>query len=359
MRYTYFQQDETHLSIPLLKPAFFLSCQPRFSSFPFLHFCCNHYLSTIENKCGHSTFMKQFFKHHPMAAVLAGAFFISFSSVWVKLSDVTPASSAFYRVFFGFLFLLCASLYLRQFVLPSLKRTFWITICSFIFAMDLILWHGSIQFIGPGLATILGNFQVFLMALTGIIFLGEPFRTRLFVAIPLAVSGLFLIVGLHWQELGETYKAGIYLGLGTALCYTIFLLLLRKLQTVPGKGGFINTLLFISFGCSIFLGTEMIVTKQSFSIPDLPSLSYLLFLGLFSQTIGWLLIANALPKIPVSFTGMFLLLQPSLAFLWDVLLFARPTSLLNWTGVVITLSAIYLGVSSKKKKTQKACPKPS
>ena len=35
--------------------------------------------------------------------------------------------------------------------------------------------------------------------------------------------------------------------------------------------------------------------------------------------------------------------QPSLAFVWDVLLFQRPTSLMNWVGVSIVLFAIYLG----------------
>jgi drug/metabolite transporter (DMT)-like permease len=42
-------------------------------------------------------------------------------------------------------------------------------------------------------------------------------------------------------------------------------------------------------------------------------------------------------------SGFILLLQPALAFVWDVLLFQRPTSLVNWAGVFIVLVAIYLG----------------
>jgi drug/metabolite transporter (DMT)-like permease len=66
-------------------------------------------------------------------------------------------------------------------------------------------------------------------------------------------------------------------------------------------------------------------------------------LGLFSQTIGWMLIANALPAILASVSGFILLLQPALAFVWDVLIFQRPTSLTNWAGVFIVLFAIYFG----------------
>ncbi|MDP3480399.1 MAG: EamA family transporter, partial [Desulfoprunum sp.] len=93
----------------------------------------------------------------------------------------------------------------------------------------------------------------------------------------------------------------------------------------------------------------MIHTGDSFAIPDLKSLLALVSLGLYSQTIGWLLIANAMPKIRASFTGLILLLQPALAFVWDVLFFARPTNLVNWTGIILTLTAIYLGLTASNK----------
>ena len=68
-------------------------------------------------------------------------------------------------------------------------------------------------------------------------------------------------------------------------------------------------------------------------------------LGLLSQAIGWILITNALPHVRASLVGLSLLLQPSLSFVWDVLFFRRETSVVNWLGVIIVLSAIYLGMS--------------
>ena len=76
----------------------------------------------------------------------------------------------------------------------------------------------------------------------------------------------------------------------------------------------------------------------------------LLALGGFSQVAGWLLITNALPKMRASLSGLILLLQPALAFVWDVLLFQRPTTALNWTGVGLALAAIYLGLTAGSKK---------
>lgn len=288
--------------------------------------------------------MLQKLSNHPIAAVLAGAVLISFSAVWVKLSELPPTTSAFYRVFFGAVFLLLASLRSNDFPKLSKKRFNLLALCAFLFALDLIFWHGAIVFIGPGLATMLGNFQVFLMAGVAVFFFKEPLRLRLMISLPLSAGGLYLIVGPDWNQLGDQYKLGILLGLATAVCYTGFLLSLRKIQAETSMS-FYNSLLLLSAFCAFFLGLYMLATGKSFSFPTLQSLVTMLILGLFSQTIGWLMITNAMPKINPALTGLVLLLQPSLSFIWDVLFFNRPTTLINWFGVIITIGAIYLGIA--------------
>jgi drug/metabolite transporter (DMT)-like permease len=287
----------------------------------------------------------------PIFQVLCGAFLISFSGIFVKLADVSPTSSGFYRVFFGSAFLLCATIWYKDYKKLTPAELLLIIFCGFVFALDLFFWHESIMYIGPGLATLLGNFQVFLLAATGIFFFGEKGRPRFFAAIPLAITGLLLIVGLNWNNLENDYKIGIYFGLLTAVCYTAFLLSLRKIQSNERHSQF-SSLMIVSISCAIFLGIKMLHTGDSFVIPNSKSLLALLGLGLFSQTIGWVLIANAMPKIRASFTGLILLLQPSLAFIWDVLFFSRPTNTLNWIGVFLTLTAIYMGLTGKAKQTQ-------
>jgi drug/metabolite transporter (DMT)-like permease len=287
--------------------------------------------------------------HMPIFRVLCGAFLISFSGIFVKLADVPPTASAFYRVLFGSIFLLSATVWFKDFKKLTSAELLLITFCGFVFALDLFFWHESIMFIGPGLATLLGNFQVFLLAATGIFFFGEKSRPRFFAAIPLAIIGLLLIVGVNWSTLDNDYKTGIYFGLLTAVCYTVFLLSLRKIQSDESHSIF-SSLMIVSISCAFFLGIKMLHAGDSFTIPNSKSLLALLGLGLFSQTIGWVLIANAMPKIRASFTGLILLLQPALAFIWDVLIFNRPTDILNWTGVVLTLAAIYMGLTGKAKR---------
>jgi drug/metabolite transporter (DMT)-like permease len=284
----------------------------------------------------------------PLVRTLGGAFAISFSAVWVKLATVAPTVSAFYRVLFGCLFLLAAC-GVRRDLRPIGGRQLALTVlCGLFFALDLFSWHASIQYVGPGLATMLANFQVFVLTAFGLLFLGEKIHLRFLLALPGALVGLCLIIGVHWQQLSPEYRLGIGFGLMTAVCYSGFLLILRKLQAEAREFSFFFNLMLISAASAFFLGLSMVANGESFAIPDLRSWFALLSLGLFSQTIGWVLIANALPRIRTSLAGLVLLVQPAFSFVWDVTLFDRPTTMLNWTGAIITLIAIYLGVQNNR-----------
>lgn len=287
-------------------------------------------------------------KQRAVTTLFAGALIISFSGVWVKLAHVSPTSSAFYRLFFGFLFLLPAAFIRGEVKSKSLNIYLINMLCALFFALDLYCWHRSIHYIGPGLATMLGNFQVFGLALVGIIFFREKIRIIFILSLPLAMLGLYLIIGVNRDTLGEEYRAGIYYGFATAACYIGFLLTLRQLQSRQKENSQFFNMMLVSFIGAVFLGCTILTTGISFTIPDMQSLLSLTALGFFSQFVGWVMIANAMPHIRASHTGLILLLQPAFAFVWDVLFFARPTALINWVGVLLALSAIYMGMVKKR-----------
>ena len=294
------------------------------------------------------------FKDHSLGAILLGALFISFSSVWVVWAGLVPTVSAFYRVFFGAAILLFSCLLAKDFSLPHRRSLPLLIICSLSFAGDLVCWHASIGYIGPGLSTIIGNFQVFILTFISIVFYKERATVQFLISVPLAVFGLFLIVGFNWHLLPESYLFGLFLALMTALLYSVFILSLRHLQAAWPEVSPLNNLMAVSVGSSILLFPAVYFSADSFAIPSLSSLGSLLGLALFSQTIGWLLITSNLPKVLPSIAGLLLLLQPALAFVWDYLLFDRPTTLLNWSGVALVLAAIYLGMSSPRANMQTA-----
>jgi len=60
-------------------------------------------------------------------------------------------------------------------------------------------------------------------------------------------------------------------------------------------------------------------------------------------------ISAGIAKIDASRAGLLLILQPTLAFVWDILFFARPTGLMEMLGALVTLFSIYLGTIRSKR----------
>jgi drug/metabolite transporter (DMT)-like permease len=261
---------------------------------------------------------------------------------------VAPVTSAFYRVFFGGVFLICACLMQNEFRFQAVHNTFLAIVCGLLFSLDLFFWHLCIQYVGPGLATILGNFQVFVLAAVGFFVFKEKLTMAFLLAVPLAVAGLFLVIGIDTEVVTEKYLYGLLFGLMTALFYSAFLLLLRKVQTRADDALFYY-LMVISFASAGFLAVKMLLTGDSFVIPDIKSFMSLIILGVFIQAIAWVVISSAISRIRASLTGLILLLQPALSFIWDVLIFKRPTGPAGWIGVIIVLGAIYMGMTGRQK----------
>ena len=282
--------------------------------------------------------------------LIIGATLISFSPVFVKLADVGPTIAGFYRNFFGGIFLLVIVLVKRDSIWMGRKPFLWALIAGVAFAADLICWHRSIHYIGPGLSTILGNFQVFFLAAFGIIVLREKFDWRFAISTVAAIAGLMMIVGVDWSTLEPGYRLGVLLGLATAITYAIYVLILKKAQSEKIRLSASANLAVISIISASILAVVGAVEGASFNVPDKKSLASLIAYGVVCQGIGWIVISRALVHVRASRAGLILLLQPTLSFTWDILFFGRPTSALDAIGATLALSAIYLGGTRRNNK---------
>ncbi len=289
--------------------------------------------------------------HNPGRAgllpLLGGALLISFSSIMVKVAQVGPTAAGFYRVLFGGGALLAVLLVRRKKLIYGRRHLLGTLLAGFFFFLDLAFWHRSINYVGPGLATILANFQVFFMSGAAILFFGEKPTPRLILAVVLSVVGLLMIVGPDWNLLGPDYRQGVWLGIVTALCYTAYILSLRQIGGMDPQPPPTATMALVSLACALFMIPEVLRQGESWVIPDPESWAALLGLGLGCHALGWGLITAGLPKISPSKTALILLLQPTCAFIWDLLFFARPTGPVEGLGAALTLGAIYMGLAGR------------
>lgn len=289
-------------------------------------------------------------KDSALIKVLAGAVFISFSSVMAKLTQTEPIAAAFYRVVFAGIALTGLALLQKDPVLPGKKGICLAALAGFFWALDLAVWHWSILFIGPGLATLLLNFQVFIMAGFGFFLFKEKLDGKFLTAVFLALAGLYLIVGQNWGQLTTDYRKGVFLALLAALSYSFYLISLRRLVGAAQRLSPLSAMALVSLFCAVFLGLGSLSTGETFVIPRAIDWLWLLIYGLICHSLGWWLISNGLPHIKASLTGLVLLMQPALAFVWDVTFFARPFTSGEASGAALALLSIYLGINFGKKK---------
>jgi drug/metabolite transporter (DMT)-like permease len=277
---------------------------------------------------------------------LAGSVCISFSPVFIKLADVGPDPAGFYRMLFAGLSLLVLLRLQQGSLNVGRKATLLLAVAGALLAFDFMCWHRSIHLVGPGLATLLGNFQVFFTALFAWFFLKQKITPLFILAVLIALVGLLLITGIDWNGLGAGTKLGLLLGLATAIFYSGYILLLKGAMNANGVSG-VAAMLLISIVSTLLLSLITLINGASFVIPDVPSLLALLGAGVVSTTLGWSLITSAIKYLPATTTGLLLLLQPTLACVWDLLLFDRPTDGVEVLGIALILVAIYIGTYKK------------
>ncbi len=286
-------------------------------------------------------------------AVVAGSFCTSFSALFVQGAAMDPSMVAFYRTLAGSAALFAVAFLRRERLIPPRGMLLLLPLAGGLFSGDLLNWHESIVRLGPGLATILANFQVFFLALHGTFFLGETLSWRHKAAMPLALSGLWLLLGISPANLPAHIAAGVGFALISALFYTGFILSLRKSQTDAARLAPVPNMAWISLFSSLIAGIFCLAGGISFAISDLKTGAALAGLGILCQSFGWLLFSVGLPHLPPSRAGLIMLTQPALAFVWDIIFCGRVTGLTGYAGACVTIAAIGLGLAAPHRSTQK------
>jgi hypothetical protein len=173
-------------------------------------------------------------------------------------------------------------------------RTRWTAaLAGAFFACDLVLWHHTIDAVGAGLATVLGNLQVLVVAVVAWWLLGERPHAGLVAPCPVLLLGRHARVrrpgrrdvrprppprrAARPRDLGGVRRLPARAALR-----------LRDLRRLAGP------LLWASASaaaCAALLGALL----GELALPDARSLAWLAVLAVTAQVCGWLLITSSLP----------------------------------------------------------------
>lgn len=301
----------------------------------------------------------------PALPALVGAVAIAFSAILYRLADVSPSTGAFYRCAYAVPPLLLLAWWEDRRAASgaagsarsgrrSLRVRAWAWLAGAFLAVDLIIWHRAIEYVGAGLATVLGNTQVLLVGLVAWILYRERPSVPVLAAIPVAMGGVVLISGvLEEGAYGDDPALGVLFGLLTGVAYTGFLVALRHGASRDRVAGPLFDATLASALLTIPLGLAL--GELDFAPPP-SAVGWLLVLALSSQVVGWLLITVSLPRLPAVVTSVLLTLQPVMAVAFAAVLLGEDPSWLQLLGVAAILGGLLLATAGRSAKEAEPPP---
>ena len=270
-----------------------------------------------------------------LAAILSSTL-LAFGPWMVRLADVGPVASGFWRLALAAPLLLLVGRVAGQ-PLPRLPIALWVTLAlgGLFFAADLAAWNSGIIRTRLANATLFGNITGFIFAIYGFLMLRAwPGRNQL-AALLLAAAGVGLLLGRSYQ-LSPEHLVGDLLCLLAGLLYTFYLIALDRTRdlvkplpalTIPTIVGIVPLLLFA------MAAGETIWPRDW---------TPLLLLALSSQVVGQGLIVYAVAHLPPVVIGITLLCQPVIASAIGWLAYDERLGTADWIGAVMLGVALVL-----------------
>jgi drug/metabolite transporter (DMT)-like permease len=285
-----------------------------------------------------------------VAALLVGATGIGFAPILVRLSEVGPSATAFYRLFFSLPMLW---LWMRLetgaptagssrpgdaagSVSRKATEPRFFVVAGLCFAGDLVIWHWSLRFTTVANSTLLTNCAPFFVMLGAWLLFRERITPHLLLGLALAFAGGAMLVG-HSLTLAAGQAFGDGLAVLTAVFYAGYLLTVKHLRRTATT----STIMWSSglVSCSAFLLVTLLSEKRLLAVSSKGWLA-LIALALVSHVGGQGLIAFALAHLPASFSAVGLLWQPVVAATLAWLTLGESMSGLQITGGGVVLAGI-------------------
>jgi drug/metabolite transporter (DMT)-like permease len=278
-------------------------------------------------------------------ALLTGGIAIGFAGIFMRLSDVNPLASAFWRMALAAPFLWAWAFAIRKQDAATNKRTDYtaaLVLAGIYFAGDMALWHLSLHYTTVSNATLLSNFAPIFIALWMWLAYKVRFARIFVVGMLIALVGAVMLVAPSAS--GHPHATGIKLlgdalGLSSAVFYAAYQLV------VKGARDQYSTARLMAWSTTV---TGLALLPFAVSAPGefwpQQALAWLplLALALIAQIGGQTVIAYASAHLPANLSSVSLLIQPLTATIAAWAIFSEAVGPMQMVGGALLLWGIYL-----------------
>ncbi|MFZ4688145.1 MAG: DMT family transporter [Polymorphobacter sp.] len=273
-------------------------------------------------------------------AMLLASVMLAFGPVLVRMADVAPVASAWWRMALAAAPLVLMARFAGQRPAPGVlnPHVLWLAALGGVFfAVDLAFWHLGIVRTTLANASLLSNAASFLLPLWGFVVLGHRPGTAAKLAIVCALAGTILLVGRS-AELSPRHLAGDLYCLLAALFYTAYLIVIDRLRGTVAPLPLLA--LATLFGGAALLPFAWVVAGANGFWPH--DWTPLVLLALGSQVIGQGLVVFAVGHLRPIVVGLALLIQPAIGGIIGALRFGEVPGLAELAGALLVVAALIL-----------------
>ncbi len=275
------------------------------------------------------------------ASLLMGGMAIGFAGIFMRLSDVNPLASAFWRMALAAPFLWAWAFAVRAQDKDAGKRTDFgksLVLAGIWFAGDMGIWHLSLHYTTVANATLLSNFAPVFIALWMWIAYRVRFAPVFIVGMAVALIGAIMLVGPNASG-GDHKLLGDGLGLASAVFYAAYQLVIKDARAQYSTA---RLMAWSTTVTGLALLPFALTAPGNFWPVQLAGWLPLLALALVAQIGGQTVIAYAFAHLPASLSSVSLLIQPLTAAVAAWLIFQEALGLLQILGGALLLTGIYL-----------------
>ncbi|RJF97548.1 DMT family transporter [Noviherbaspirillum saxi] len=286
-------------------------------------------------------------KHFPtlaFASLLIGGMAIGFAGIFMRLSDVNPIASAFWRMALAAPLLWAWAFAVRKQDAAANKRTDFarsLVLAGIYFAADMGLWHLSLHYTTVANATLLSNFAPIFIALWMWIAYKARFARIFIVGMLFALVGAIMLVGPNASGVEQSGNKlmGDALGLASAIFYAAYQLVVKDARSDYSTARLMAWSTTIT---GLALLPFALAAPGDFIPAQLVGWLPLLALAVIAQIGGQTVIAYALAHLPASLSSVSLLIQPLTAAIAAWLIFQEAIGPVQMAGGALLLWGIYL-----------------
>jgi drug/metabolite transporter (DMT)-like permease len=272
-----------------------------------------------------------------LGALLLGAVAIGSSAIWVRLSEVGPVATAFWRTALAvpFLFLWVA---LERRPADATARTSrrGLIAAGCYFAGDLSFWHVSILLTSVATSTLLANLAPIFVTLAGWLWFKERVSGMFVLGLTIAMLGVGALLGPDFRGDSQALLGDAF-GIITALFYAAYLLQIKRLRAGTSTARIMASTSVVT---ALIVLPVALLLGESIVPGSLRGWSIVLGLALVSHVAGQSLIAYALAHLPASLGSVSLLIQPLFSAFFAWLILGESIVALQIAGGITTLVGI-------------------